>query len=92
MTIAISATAAAPAAPATTAAVSAARGPFFPRPGLVNRQRTTLKVLLVKHRDRLGCVFLGAHFDEGKPAGATRRPVLHNVYRDDGTRLGEVIL
>ena len=92
MTIAVPTTATT-AAPAPSAAVAAATlGTFFTRPGLVHRQGATLKILLVKHRDGLGRILLGPHFDESKASGTTRCPVLHNIYRHDGTGLGEVIL
>jgi hypothetical protein len=81
------------ATPAATPAITTpALGTFFTGTGFIHRQGATLKIFLMKHRDRLARVFLRTHFDESKPSRATCRPVLHNVYRDDGTRLGEVIL
>lgn len=63
-----------PAAVSAPAALS-----FFARTCFIHRQRTALKVFLVKHCDGLGGFILGTHFHKSEAAGTARSSVLHDI-------------
>ncbi len=77
---------------AAAAAAGTTRRTLFAGPRFINRQRTSLKFLLMEHRNRLARFLLGPHFDESEPARSPGRAILHDVNRDDYARLGEVVL
>lgn len=79
-------------AAATAATATPTRRTFLAWTRLINRQGTTLEIFLVEHVDGLGCVFLGAHFDERKAPGTTGGTVLHDIDRNHRARLGKVVL
>ena len=80
------------AAAAATATATSASRPFFARARFVDGQRTALEVFLVEHRDRLGRIVLGRHFDKGEPTRSPSGAILHNIDRDHCACLCEVIL
>jgi hypothetical protein len=77
---------------AAAAAAAAAGRTFLTGAGFINRQSPALEILLVKHADCLGCIILRTHLNKRKAARAPGRAVLHDVDRDNGPCLGEVIL
>ncbi len=73
-------------ATATATAITTGRT-FLTRTCNVDAQVTTLKVLVVEHVNALLCFFRSAHFNKGKPAGAAREFIEHQLAFDDGSGL-----
>ena len=89
MALAIAATAT---ATATAAAATTTSRALLARPCFIDRQRASLKILLVEHGNRFARLLLGSHFDESEPTRSACRAILHDINSNHYTRLGEVIL
>ena len=81
-------------ATATAAAIAATatRRALFARTRFVDRQRTALKIFLVKHFDGFVGIFLRSHLNKGKAARTACHAILHDVDRHHGPGLGKMIL
>ena len=77
---------------AAAIAATATRRALFARTRFVDRQRTALKIFLVKHFDGFVGIFLRSHLNEGKAARTACHAILHDIDRHHGPGLGEMIL
>jgi len=85
-TVSTSATAA---ATASTASAKTASATLFTGSGDVHIQISSLKLLAIKHLDRLLRFLVGTHFDEGKSPALTGHSILDHVDRDNIARLSK---
>jgi hypothetical protein len=76
----------------TAATTTPATGAFLTRPSFVDGEGSALEVLLMEHLHSLVCFGLRAHFHECESPGASRSAILHDVDRNDGASLREVVL
>jgi hypothetical protein len=92
----------APAATIASVAASASRGAraaetlprrtFLARTRFIDRERTALKIFLVKHGNRLLSVSRRSHLNKRKAAGTACRSVLHDAHRNYSASLGKEVL
>src|SRR5690348_9919586 len=73
----------------TTGPKTTASTAFRFRPCFVYRQCPSLKILAIKGRNGLGCVFILGHFDKAKSAGFPGVTVCHDLHLLDFSELSE---
>jgi hypothetical protein len=71
------------AATVTAAAATTTGGTVFTRTRFIDGQRATLKILLLKHGNGFGRIFLRAHFDKRETTGTAGSTILHDIHCDD---------